>query len=73
MPSQSETRENRGKICRKTGWMTKDFDLRFKGDPFIYRYWDAIPCVVFGLEIAVMSGHDDDTEEFDGVPTYPII
>ena len=29
-----------------------DFDLVFKGPPEIYRYWDATPCVEFGLQMA---------------------
>ena len=29
-----------------------DFDLEFKGQPEIYRYWDATLCAEFGLEMA---------------------
>ena len=29
-----------------------DFDLEFKGQPEIYRYWDATHCAEFGLQMA---------------------
>jgi hypothetical protein len=34
-------------------WLGDDeFELKFKSDASIYRYWDATACVTFGLEMA---------------------
>ncbi len=34
-------------------WLGDDeFDLRFVGSEAVYRFWDATPCVEFGLEMA---------------------
>ena len=30
----------------------ENFDLKFKGESSIYRYWDATQCVEFGLKMA---------------------
>ena len=39
------------------------FDLRFRGDPAIYQYWDATECVTFGLRMAQEALDHDLREE----------
>ena len=50
-----------------------DFDLRFTGDPSIYRYWDATACVEFGLRMAEQSLELDLRQETDYLQTYDAI
>lgn len=40
-------------------------DARFKGEPEIYRYWDATPCVEFGLQMAQQALEHDLRDESD--------
>jgi hypothetical protein len=49
------------------------FDLRFTGDPSIYRYWDATPCVEFGLRMAEQSLELDLRQETDYLQKYDAI
>jgi hypothetical protein len=55
-------------------WIDGDnFDLKFNGPPEIYRYWDATPCVEFGLQMAQealekdLQGESDFLVRFDRV------
>ena len=49
------------------------FDFSFKGDAFIYRYWDATPCVEFGLRMAEQSLETDLRQETDYLQKYDAI
>lgn len=51
----------------------ENFDLRFKGDLSIYRYWDATPCVEFGLRMAEQSLDLDLRQETDYLQKYDAI
>ena len=45
-------------------WMgDDDYDMRFLSDDTLYRYWDATPCVEFGLEMARQALDHDLKEE----------
>lgn len=49
------------------------FDLKFTGDPSIYRYWDATLCVEFGLRMAEQSLELDLRQETDYLQKYDAI
>jgi Fic family protein len=49
------------------------FDFEFKGDATIYRYWDATPCVEFGLEMAEQSLEVDLRQETDFLQKFDAI
>jgi hypothetical protein len=49
------------------------FDFEFKGDVSIYRYWDATPCVEFGLEMAEQSLEVDLRQETDFLQKFDTI
>lgn len=45
-------------------WMgDDDYALQFKGNESLYRYWDATPCVEFGLQMAQQALEHDLKEE----------
>lgn len=46
------------------------FDIEFKGDADIYRYWDATQCVEFGLEMAQMALDQDIQKEIEYLNRY---
>jgi Fic family protein len=50
-----------------------NFDLKFTGDPSSYRYWDATPCVEFGLRMAEQSLEIDLRQETDYLQKYDAI
>lgn len=47
-----------------------DYDTKFKGDPDLYRYWDATECVSFGLKMAKEALNHDLRKESDFLQTY---
>ena len=49
------------------------FDFEFRGDATIYRYWDATPCVEFGLQMAEQSLEVDLRQETDFLQKYDAI
>lgn len=49
------------------------FEFSFKGDPSIYRYWDATPCVEFGLRMAEQSLEVDLRQETEYLRNYDAI
>jgi hypothetical protein len=48
-------------------------DAEFFGDPDIYRYWDATPCVTFGLEMAKQALHEDLRQESDFLAKFDVV
>ena len=51
----------------------ENFTFRFKGDSSIYQYWDATPCVEFGLRMAEQSLEIDLRQETDYLHKYDAI
>lgn len=51
----------------------ENFDLTFKGDASIYRYWDATACVEFGLHMAEQSLELDLRKETEYLQKYDAI
>ncbi len=51
----------------------ENFEFSFKGDSSIYRYWDATPCVEFGLRMAEQSLEIDLRQESDYLQKYDAI
>lgn len=53
-------------------WTDIDMDVRatFRGPPEVYRYWDATPCVEFGLRMALEALERDLQSETDFLQTY---
>ena len=49
------------------------FEFTFKGDPSIYRYWDATPCVEFGLRMAEQALEVDLRQETEYLHKYDAI
>lgn len=49
------------------------FDVRLKGDPLVYRYWDATVCVEFGLRMASEALRKDLTEEMAFLQRYDAV
>lgn len=47
-----------------------EYDTKFKGDPDVYRYWDATECVSFGLKMAKEALDHDLRKESDFLQTY---
>ncbi|MEI7537635.1 MAG: Fic family protein [Comamonadaceae bacterium] len=47
-------------------------DASFKGEPETYRYWDATPCVEFGLQMAEQALEHDLRDESDFLRTFDI-
>ena len=55
-------------------WVDGDsFDLEFRGDTEIYRYWDATPCVEFGLDMAQEALDKDLREESEFLRRYDTV
>lgn len=48
-------------------------EAEFKGDPDIYRYWDATPCVSFGLEMAQQALDKDLRQESEFLQRFDAI
>lgn len=48
----------------------ENFDFSFRGDASIYRYWDATPCVEFGLRMAAQSLDVDLRQETGYLQQY---
>ncbi len=48
----------------------EDYDFRFQGDDSLYRYWDATPCVEFGLSMARQALEKDLREETEFLARY---
>lgn len=46
------------------------FDVEFKGDSTIYRYWDATRCVEFGLQMAEQALEHDLRKETEYLQNY---
>lgn len=52
-------------------WLDGDrFDLKFKGQPELYRYWDATEAVEFGLQMAQEALDHDLRKEGDFLARY---
>ena len=49
------------------------FEFTLRGDPSIYRYWDATPCVEFGLRMAEQSLEVDLRQETEYLLRYDAI
>lgn len=48
----------------------EDYDFRFQGDDSLYRYWNATPCVEFGLSMARQALEQDLREETEFLARY---
>ena len=51
----------------------RDIDLTFKGEPAIYRYWDATPCVEFSYRMAEQALERDLRGETEFLLNYDAI
>ncbi|MDY0038526.1 MAG: Fic family protein [Zoogloea oleivorans] len=52
-------------------WIADDeYDLRYRADDTLYRYWDATACVEFGLEMARQALEKDLREETGFLARY---
>jgi hypothetical protein len=47
-----------------------EYDMRFNGDPAIYRYWDATQCVEFGYRMAEQALEFDLRHETEFLARY---
>ena len=50
-----------------------NYEFKFKGDPSIYRFWDATKCVEFGLEMAEQSLQVDLKKECEFLKNFDYV